>query len=182
MPKCLPLLLGRQVTLDAALESVDDMLLELSYPSKQEAFYSYLREQQSGIEALVSFHLGLSTAERCRISETGEWMGGYYNVCIPVYVDDGCVGSPSSRRVLIRIPLAYKLGEAENPGNVEEKLRCVAATFIWIQEQCPEVPIPYLWGFGFPSGQCVCTWPNQQDFNLFRLKFRIYTNFVMSSL
>src|SRR5580700_4180318 len=153
MPKCLPLLLGRQVTLDAALGSVDDMLLELSYPSKQAVFYSYLCEQQSDIEALVSFHLGLSTMERCRMSETREWMCGNFNVCVPVYVD-GWVGFPG-KRVLIRIPLPYKLGEAENPGNVEEKLRCEAATFIWIKEQCPEVPIPYLWGFGFPSGQCV---------------------------
>lgn len=153
MPKCLSLLLGRQVTLDAALSSVDDMLLELSYPSKQAAFYSHLHEQQSEIEALVSFHLGLGTTERCRMSETEEWMCGYYNVCVLVYVD-GWVKFPG-KRVIIRIPLPYKLGEAENPGNIEEKLRCEAATFIWIKEQCPEVPIPYLWGFGFPSGQCV---------------------------
>ena len=68
VPKCLPLLLGRQVTLDASLGSVDDMLLELSYPSKQPAFFSYLQEQESAIEALVSFHLGLGAAERCRLS------------------------------------------------------------------------------------------------------------------
>ncbi|KAL8679176.1 MAG: hypothetical protein Q9186_004520 [Xanthomendoza sp. 1 TL-2023] len=140
---------------DAALRSVDDMPLEISYPSRQAALYSHLREQQSGIEALVSFHLGLSTTERCRKSETWEWMCGYYNVCVPVYVD-GWIGFPG-KRVLIRIPLPYKLGEAVKPGNVEEKLRCEAATFIWISEQCPEVPIPYLWGFGFPSGQCFTT-------------------------
>lgn len=81
------------------------------------------------------------------MSETKEWMCGYYNVCVPVYVP--------SKRVLIRIPLPYKLGKERNSGNVEEKLRCEAATFIWIKEQCPQVPIPYLWGFGFPSGQCV---------------------------
>ena len=70
MPKCLPLLLGRQTTLNAALDSVDDMLLELSYPAKQAVFFSYLREQRSSIEALVSFHLGLTTTEGCRMSET----------------------------------------------------------------------------------------------------------------
>ena len=155
MAKSLPLLLGREITLDAALGSVDDMLLELSYPSKQAAFYSHLRKQQSGIEALVSFHLGLSgLKERCRLSETRGWMCGYYNVCIPVYVDRW-VNFPG-KRALIRIPLPYKLGEENCPGNVEEKLRCEAATFIWIREQCPEVPIPYLWGFGFSTGQCVC--------------------------
>jgi hypothetical protein len=153
MSKSLPLLLGRQVTLDAALASVDDMRVELSWPAKQEAFFSHLREQQANIEALVSFHLGLSASERCHISEPKEWMLGYYNVCIPVSID-GWVRCPG-KRVLVRIPLPYKLGEAEHPGNAEEKLRCEAATFIWIQEQCPDVPIPQLWGFGFPSGQCV---------------------------
>lgn len=79
-------------------------------------------------------------------------MCGYYNVCVPVEVDEA--GIPG-KQVIVRIPLPYKLGEAERPGNAEEKLRCEAATFIWIKEQCPEVPIPYLWGFGFPNGQCV---------------------------
>lgn len=152
MPLCLPLLLGRQVTLDTALDSVDDMLLELSFPSKQEAFFSYLREQQSSVEALVSFHLGLSSTEGCRMSDNSKWMCGYYNICIPVDID--AVEFPA-KRVIVRIPLAYKLGEAENPGNAEEKLRCEAATFIWIKENSCDVPIPYLWGFGFPNGQYV---------------------------
>lgn len=43
------------------------------------------------------------------------------------------------------------------PGNADEKLRCEAATFIWIQEHCSEVPIPTLWGFGFVGGQSVRT-------------------------
>lgn len=191
MPKMPPASPPRatQVTLDAALESVDDRHASRTLLPFQarEAFYSYLREQQSGIEVLVAFHLGFEYSGA--LSNVRDWGNGCVDIimfCIPVYVDDdGWVGSPSSsssKRVLIRIPLAYKLGEAGNPGNVEEKLRCEAATFIWIQEQCPEVPIPHLWGFGFPGGQCVCTWPIQQDFNFFRLQFGIYTNFVMSSL
>ena len=79
-------------------------------------------------------------------------MCGYYSVCVPIEVVG--LGFPG-KRIIIRIPLPYKLGEAENSENAEEKLRCEAATFIWIREQCPEVSIPYLWGFGFPNGQCV---------------------------
>lgn len=60
-----------------------------------------------------------------------------------------------AKRVLIRFPLPYKLGESQCPGNVEEKLRCEAATFVWIKKNCPDIPIPGLWGFGFPSGQVV---------------------------
>jgi hypothetical protein len=52
-------------------------------------------------------------------------------------------------------PLPYKVGESRNPGNVDEKLRCEAATFIWIHENCPEILIPQLWGFGLVGGQSV---------------------------
>lgn len=42
-----------------------------------------------------------------------------------------------------------------NPGNVDEELRFEVATYIWIHENCPTVPIPTLYGFGFPDGQTV---------------------------
>ncbi|KAK0103267.1 hypothetical protein ONS95_005300 [Cadophora gregata] len=40
-----------------------------------------------------------------------------------------------------------------SPGNADEKLRCEVASYLWIQENCPDVSIPYLFGFGFPNGQ-----------------------------
>ena len=72
--------------------------------------------------------------------------------CIPIHVDKW------SKRVLIRFPLPYKVRESPCPGNADEKLRCEAATFIWMRENCPEIPIPHLWAFGFPGGQSVCHW------------------------
>ena len=42
-----------------------------------------------------------------------------------------------------------------NPGNVDEELRFEVATYIWIHEIYPTVPIPTLYGFGFPDGQTV---------------------------
>ncbi|OAL25414.1 hypothetical protein AYO20_10448 [Fonsecaea nubica] len=74
---------------------------------------------------------------------------GFRNVCIPVYF------SPASKKddVYVRIPLPYKVGERNSPGNVEEKLRCEVASYIWIQQNCPDIPIPALYGFGFPDGQ-----------------------------
>ena len=51
------------------------------------------------------------------MSETREWMCGYYDVCIPVYID-GCV-SFSGKRVLVNMSLPYKVGQENNPGNVE---------------------------------------------------------------
>lgn len=30
-----------------------------------------------------------------------------------------------------------------------------AAALIWVQDNCPDIPIPVLWGLGFPGGQSV---------------------------
>ncbi|KAH8710096.1 hypothetical protein GQ44DRAFT_626978, partial [Phaeosphaeriaceae sp. PMI808] len=37
--------------------------------------------------------------------------------------------------------------------NAEEKLRCEVAAYIWIESNCPDIPIPCLRGFGFRNGQ-----------------------------
>lgn len=58
-------------------------------------------------------------------------------------------------KAIIRFPLPYKVGEDFRPGNVDEKLRSEAATYLWLQEHCPDVPVPDLLGFGFPGGQSV---------------------------
>jgi hypothetical protein len=54
-----------------------------------------------------------------------------------------------------RVPLPYKVGEQHYPGNCEEKLRSEAATYIWINKNCPEVPTATLRGFGVPGGMSV---------------------------
>ncbi|KPM43361.1 hypothetical protein AK830_g3204 [Neonectria ditissima] len=124
------------MTLEEALAADDDVILELSYSKQQEELFEYLRDSRTDIENAVSRHLGLSTSERCQLSERDEWMRGNFNLCIPVYLENW--SRRTGKRVVIRFPLPYKLGEADFPGNVEEKLRCEAATFIWIQEHCPE--------------------------------------------
>ena len=157
--RLLPLLRG-EISLETALASNDDMLPELSYPQKQKNFFNYLYNHKSDIENIVRYHLGLKKNEDCCIGQVDEWICGNFNVCIPVYLDESSVVVSSKRRkrVLVRVALPYKLGEdlEEYKGNVEEKLRCEAASHIWINENCPSVPTPYLWGFGLPCGQCVC--------------------------
>ena len=56
---------------------------------------------------------------------------------------------------MFRFSLPYKVGELGYPGNADEKLRCEAAMYIYIQENCPDVPILKLWGFGFKNGSIV---------------------------
>lgn len=148
MPNTLPLL-RRNITLDEALTDDDNLLPQLEYPRQRREFFDYLSIHKAEIESIVSFHLSV---KHCRAGDVQTWLSGSYNVCIPVYIDP-----PSKvRSVFVRIPLPYKVGETEFPGNAEEKLRCEVASYLWIQENCPDVSIPFLFGFGFPNGQTVC--------------------------
>ncbi|RDL30741.1 Uncharacterized protein BP5553_10086 [Venustampulla echinocandica] len=160
MSKSLPLLRG-SISLKSALENDDNILQELSYPDQRIDFFVYLFARRREIEATVSYHLGFGV-DMCRMGGVDEWIAGSFNVCIPIYIDKRA--KHHARRVLIRLPLPYKVGESKHPGNAEEKLRCEAAAFIWIQENCPTVPIPYLWGFGFPGGRSFTT-PNKMPFH-----------------
>lgn len=150
MLRSLPLL-KRTITLDEALSEDNNILQELSYPEKRLDFFYYLFQHRPEIEAIVSFHLGV-TKDACTTGEVNEWVHGSFNACIPVYINDS---TKCLKKVYIRFPLPYKVGELQYPGNGEEKLRCEVATYIWMQSNCPDIPIPYLRGFGFPGGQTV---------------------------
>ncbi|PSS16501.1 hypothetical protein M430DRAFT_50880 [Amorphotheca resinae ATCC 22711] len=125
--------------------------LRRAYPDLRVKFYLSLFKRRSDIEAIVSHHLRLRKTETCHLGEFKDWKAGSFNVCIPVYINNWAAFP--NKRVIIRFPLPYKVGESRYPGNADEKLRCEAASFIWIQDNCPTVPIPYLWGFGFSDGR-----------------------------
>ncbi|KAJ5976505.1 hypothetical protein N7481_010212 [Penicillium waksmanii] len=143
----LPLLRGNIISLEDALTDDDNILHRLDYPQKLKAFCSDLLTHKRDIESLVSFHLGV---KNCQVADEADWLFGSYNVCIPIHI-----GPQSKERVLFRVPLPFKIGEETFPGNTNEKLRCEVATYIWIHENCPDVPIPSLYGFAFPNGQAV---------------------------
>lgn len=148
----LPLLRGN-TTLESALEQEEDILLDLRFPEQGIDSFVSLYSNRDDIENIASYHLGLGSSDTCRVGGVNEWVHGSFNVCIPLYVSKQ--GQHPERRALIKFPLPYKVGEFTNPGNVDEKLRCAAATFIWIHEHCPEISIPQLWGFGLVGGQSV---------------------------
>lgn len=141
-----------EITLDAAIQEERDMLRRLSYWNKRIYFLCYLDDHSAEIEAIVSYHLGLSEIESCYIAPLDDWIHGSFNMCLPIHIKDR---EGHEKRVMMRFPLPYKVGEEECPGNAEEKLRCEAATYVWIQENCPDVPIPQLLGFAFHENQCV---------------------------
>ncbi|OJK01949.1 hypothetical protein ASPACDRAFT_50737 [Aspergillus aculeatus ATCC 16872] len=121
------------------------------FPKSRVEFFVSLYSRRQDIAMLVTNHLQLGRCEQCFVGEVKEWIHGSFNVCIPVRIESRTKQSPKC--VMIRFPLPYKVGETLNPGNVDEKLCCEAATFICIRQQQLDIPIPRLWGFGFPGGQ-----------------------------
>ncbi len=67
-------------------------------------------------------------------------------MCIPIHVS-----GKGYDRILFRVPLPYKIGEDLYPGNMDEKVRCEAATYIYVREDFLDVPVPMLLGFGFST-------------------------------
>jgi hypothetical protein len=163
MPRVLALLHG-EISLSTALDDDDNVAQELSYPERRLEFYIYLYQHRTSIESIVSYHINLNEKQTCRVGEVKEWLAGSFNVCIPVGIngqDDN-----SRKRVLIRFPLPYKVGEIQHPGDADEKLRCEAATFIWIRQNCASIPIPRLRGFAFAQDPCVSELLNLFQVNL----------------
>ncbi|KAI9838209.1 MAG: hypothetical protein M1837_002524 [Sclerophora amabilis] len=143
-------LLRRDITYSEAKEEDVNILQQLTYVEAQENFFGYLSERKQQIQNVVARHLSVgidSVSIPCR----NEWLHGSFNVGLPVVIDRWR-GGPG-RRVLIRFPLPYKTGESFRPGNADEKLRCEAATYACIDQHCPDVPIPHLWGFSLSNGR-----------------------------
>ncbi len=141
-----------KITLDAALEEEHNILRRLTYWEKRRDFVIYLLDHSVEIEAIVSYHLNLNGIGSCRLASLDDWIHGSFNICLPIHVKRR---KRPDKRVMLRFPLPYKLGEESFRGNVEEKLRSEAATYIWIHDNCPDVPIPQLLGFAFCGNQCV---------------------------
>lgn len=126
----------------------DNMLVKLQQEPWRQAFFNDLQSQIPNICGIVSHHLSLSWFQQCKVSDRSDWLYGSFNACIPITVTNW-----RKQRLLLRCPLPYMLG---GPDGLDEKIRCEAATFAWISENCPRVPIPHLWGFGLPNGSSVC--------------------------
>ncbi|KAJ5088640.1 hypothetical protein N7456_012256 [Penicillium angulare] len=153
-PKTLRLL-REEITYSKARREEVDILLRLQHYDRQEAFFDSLSNNQDAIKAVIVHHLGLSSTNQCQIADVEDWLHGSFNVCIPVTIKDWKTRTQPGTRVLLRLPLPYKLGEDVCPGNSDEKIRCEAGTYAWLQENCPDIPIPRLYGFATSDGDTV---------------------------
>ncbi|CAK7228964.1 hypothetical protein SBRCBS47491_007085 [Sporothrix bragantina] len=166
---------GNVVGYEDALLSGADILHESQQFRGVMSFWFRMSQPQQrvALERLVAQHIGTDAA-RVKVSHTKMWRQGAFNLAIPMLVFDskaaaeaardptlqaGMNGdipasvSDSVRRVMLRLPMAAKCGEAVNPGSILEKMRCETATYVWMQQHCPDVRIPHLYGFGLPTGK-----------------------------
>ncbi|KAM3543417.1 hypothetical protein ARSEF1564_003658 [Beauveria bassiana] len=125
------LLSGPITFTDAKARSVN-ILHALQYPSQKEAFYRRIEGHRALLAEVVAHHLGIKTAD-VDISPQEYWRHGSFNLCVNLCVPVGFRIDYSAqphvpKHVLIRFPLPYRVGEAEKPGNSDEKLNCEAAT------------------------------------------------------
>lgn len=146
-------LLHEEITYSVAKEKDYNVLHELNYWNQRTQFFKHIQSHQQLLQKIVAYHLGVSSGI-CHVAEPRQWVHGSFNVCISIDID--ATARHSGRRVMIRLPLPYKLGEDKHPGNIDEKIRCEAGTYVWLQENCPTIPIPKLYGFGMLTGQSVC--------------------------
>lgn len=149
----IPISKFRGLTEEEALDSDNDIIPKLSLIQNLVNFEHELDLRRSQIEKLIHRHLGIPQSD-FELSQSEDWICGSFNICLPIYISR----TPYSKlpqQALIRFPLPFAVGETFNPGNTDEKLRCEAATYIWLQSNCPAVPIPRLLGMGFPGTQSV---------------------------
>jgi len=118
------------------LEEDDNMLVKLQQEPLRQAFSDDLESQIPNICGIVSHHLSLRRSQQCEVSDRSNWLYGSFNTCIPINITNW-----RKQRLLLRCPLPYMLGGLDG---LDEKIRCEAATFTWILENCPRVPIPHL--------------------------------------
>lgn len=156
MSKALPLLRG-EITYSKAQKEEINILRRLEYHNKQKEFFANLsrNKNQNWIKDVITHHLGLPSNDFCEVADVKDWLHGSFNVCIPVSINDWKARKQSGTRVLLRLPLPYRLGEDFCPGNCDEKIRCEAGTYAWLQDNCPDIPIPRLYGFAPSDGETV---------------------------
>jgi hypothetical protein len=114
---------------------------ELTYPDIRLEFYSYLFKHRENIEDIISFHLGVHK-RACKVAEEALVMGAWEFQCRHTHLRRR-VGQILFKEGDYQFSLPYKVGESQHSGNAEEKLRSEVVTYIWIQDNCLKVPIPW---------------------------------------
>ncbi|TQS32150.1 hypothetical protein Golomagni_07544, partial [Golovinomyces magnicellulatus] len=146
-------MLSGEITLEEAKAKSSNILHKLQYTSQREAFFQRMEKHRILLHRILAHHFDVTTRE-ITMEPRQNWLNGSFNLVIPFRIDfEQAVRSDGPQFGVMRFPLPYRVGEATNPGNADEKLNCEAATYAWIQQNCPDVPIVRLFGFGLSTNQ-----------------------------
>lgn len=115
-------LLRGEITYAAAKEQDANILHQLGYKDQRVRFFTHLYRNRRRIKTLIARHLGLASADECRVVDVDDWIHGSFNVCIRVDILDP--KGDVRRQIMIRFPLPYRIGENCYRGNADEKVRC----------------------------------------------------------
>lgn len=146
-------LLHTEITYSVAKEQDTNILHELGYSNERIRYFTHLYRNRRLIESVVARHLGITAIDACHLVDVEDWIDGSFNICIRVDID--ARAKFPKNQVMIRFPLPYCVGENTCPGNADEKIRCEAGTYAWLDENCPDIPIPQLYRFGLSTGLTV---------------------------
>ncbi|EEH35873.2 hypothetical protein PAAG_00196 [Paracoccidioides lutzii Pb01] len=104
-------------------------------PKKRGILYTELESQEQEIQRFVASHGGLPCPDLVQVPKMVEqdsnklvWLHGSLNLCIPIHINNS--GQSQPEKMSFRVPLPYKIGEEEFPGNAEDKVPSEAATYI----------------------------------------------------
>lgn len=156
MPNQLPLLGRHPITYSSAVRKNSNILNELDYIPATKKQYADLWAQRESIEALVRHHISLRKQDTCRVLDPREWIQGAFNVCVLVEV---ITSGGVTTRLVFRCPKPHRLA-----GMVDEKLGSEIGAYVWMQEKCPDIRIPHLFGFGFSDGRQVIISPHPHSY------------------
>ncbi|OBT83687.1 hypothetical protein VE02_07576 [Pseudogymnoascus sp. 03VT05] len=145
MPTAIKLDHRKPITYESALNKDVNIISQAAYLEAATELYQSLWDQRQTIEALVRHHLRLSKQDTCFVDAKAQWIRGSFNVCIPIEVRS----TRYYKKLIFRCPMPHKLAEVKYPGTVDEKLSSEVGTYAWIHQQCPDIRIPHLYGFGF---------------------------------
>ena len=149
MPATLELDNGEHITYESACMKDVNIINEATYPRARRELFQELCDQQATIQALIRHHLRLRDEDACILGD--QWTRGNFNVCIPVEVRSASF----NKNLIFRCPMPHKLAELRYPGTVDEKLSIEVGSYVWVQENCPDITTPKLYGFGFSDNRHV---------------------------
>jgi hypothetical protein len=141
----------KPITFISAEKKEANIIHQLGYAPAAAELRQVLWEKRREIEAIAKHHLGLGSEPSYTVLEQSTWIQGGFNICVPIEANLGNL----SKKLIFRCPMPHKLAENIYPGTVDEKLSCELGAYMWMQDKCPDIRIPHLYGFGFSDSRHV---------------------------